>query len=106
MTATRVLGLGAGGHAKVVLDALEVGGGYDIVGLLDPREDLIGTVVHGVTVLGNDDLLGPQYDSGMRHVFIGLGGAAGTRPRRRLYDAAVGHGYVVVTAIHPQSVVS
>src|SRR5437660_2060398 len=102
----RVIGLGAGGHARVVLEALAAAGGFDVVGLLDPSRELWGTDVLGVPVLGDDSELGRQYDHAVSHVFIGLGGAADTRPRRRLYEFARATGFDVVSAIHPAAVIS
>jgi UDP-perosamine 4-acetyltransferase len=104
--ATRVLGVGAGGHAKVVLDILAAHGGWDVVGLLDADPALTGTRLSGVPVLGGDELLQPQYHGGVLHAFIGLGGASDTRPKRRLYERVTSVGYDVVSAIHPSAVVS
>lgn len=105
MTAA-VLGLGAGGHARVLLEALRAMGGYEVVGLLDPCPDRVGTTVLGVQVLGDDSLLERQYDGGVRHAFVGLGGAAETEPRRRLYDRVRRAGFEVVSIVHPTAVVS
>jgi UDP-perosamine 4-acetyltransferase len=101
-----VLGLGAGGHAKVVIEILRAGSSAELVGLLDPRPDLWGTEVLGVPVLGGDELLPSQYDAGVTHVFIGLGGADRTDHRRRLYEKAVAAGFSPVAAVHPSAVVS
>ncbi len=103
---TRIVGVGAGGHAKVVLEILAAMGGYDVVGLLDADRRRWGTALHGVPVLGGDDLLDGQYDGGVSHAFIGLGGAADTRPRRRLYEHVRSVGFEIVTARHPTAVVS
>lgn len=105
MAETRVIGLGAGGHAKVVIETLRAAGGHDVAGLLDPRRELWGTTVLGVPVLGGDDELERQYD-GVTRVFIGLGGAADTRPRRRLYELARSHRFGVVSAVHPAATIS
>lgn len=102
----RVIGLGAGGHAKVVLDALVLAGGHEIVGLLDPRRELWGTEVLGVPVLGDDDLLPDQYDSGVSHAFIGLGSSSDTRPRRQLHERARVAGFDIVTVVHPRASVA
>lgn len=102
----RVIGLGAGGHAKVVLETLAAMGGFESIGLLDPRRELWGTQVLGVPVLGDDDELGRQYDQGVSNAFIGLGGAADNGPRRRLFDLVRSQGLRVVSAIHPSAVVS
>ena len=102
----RVIGLGAGGHAKVVIETLAAMGGFETAGLLDPRRELAGTSVLGVPVLGDDELLGRQYDDGVTHAFIGLGGSGDTGPRRRLYELARSHGFQIVSAVHPRAVVS
>jgi UDP-perosamine 4-acetyltransferase len=100
------LGLGAGGHAKVVLEILTAAGEVEVVGLLDPRRELWGTAVLGVPVLGDDSLLPVHYHAGVAHVFIGLGSASDTRPRRRLYEHASEQGFDVVAAVHPSASVS
>jgi UDP-perosamine 4-acetyltransferase len=102
----RVIGLGAGGHAKVVLEAILAMGGVDVVGLLDPRRELWGQHVLGVPVLGDDDLLPRQYDDGVSHAFIGLGGAADTGPRRRLFEFVRSTGPEPLAVTHPSAVVS
>lgn len=102
----RIVGLGAGGHAKVVLEALAEVGAYEVVGLVDPREDLWGGEINGVPVLGDDERLRQQYHDGVRHAFIGLGGAEDTRPRRRLFDLARSEGFEVVSVLHPRATIS
>ena len=101
-----MIGLGAGGHSTVLIEALAAIGGYEVVGLLDPRQELHGTTVLGIPVLGDDGLIGEHYDSGVRHAFIGLGGASDTAPRRRLYELARSSGLDVVTVVHPAASVS
>lgn len=102
----RVIGLGAGGHAKVVMDVLRLVGGYDLVGLLDPRSELWGTTVMDVAVLGSDELLPKLRRQGVEHAFIGLGSSRDTGPRRRLYERARQEGFSLVPAIHPRAVLA
>jgi len=102
----RVVGLGAGGHAKVVIEILQLMGGYELVGLLDPKKELWNTKVLGIPVLGGDDLLPKLYKEGVRHAFIGLGTIGDTRPRRELYEKARSYGFQIVRAIHPQATIS
>jgi len=101
-----VIGIGAGGHARVVIEILRLMGGYDLAGLLDPRPELHNTQVLGVPVLGDDSLLPGLYAQGVHHAFIGLGGTGDTRPRRRLYELAREQGFEIVAALHPQAVLS
>ena len=102
----RVIGLGVGGHAKVVIEALQLCGVVDIVGLLDRDSARWGAEVSGIPVLGGDDLLPGLRAQGIEAVFIGLGGAGDLRPRHRLYTLARSLGFDVVAAVHPTAVVS
>lgn len=102
----KVLGAGAGGHARVVIEILRAIGGYEIVGLLDARTDLRGTEVLGIPVLGDDTLLRSLHDTGVRDAFIGVGSTADTGSRRRLYDRVRGLGFHLVRAIHPSAVIA
>ena len=101
-----VVGLAAGGHAKVVMEVIRAEGKYRVVGLVDAREDLQGEDVLGVPVLGGDELLEEIYARGVRRVFIGLGAVQATRFRAALYEKAIDLGFEVVSAIHPAAVVS
>ena len=103
---TRIIGFGAGGHAKVVIEILRALGGFDIVGLLDSNPRLLGTSVIGVPVVGDDTLAPMLAQQGIRHALIGLGGAASTWPRRRLFDLVQGQDLELVTAVHPAAIVS
>lgn len=101
-----VIGLGAGGHARVVVEILRARGEVCVVGLLDPNESLWNTRVLDVPVLGSDALLADLLTKGVRHVFVGVGSVGDMRPRRRLYDIAVGCGFEAISAVHPAAVVS
>jgi UDP-perosamine 4-acetyltransferase len=99
-----VIGFGAGGHAKVLIETLRMSGQFDLVGLLDPRTDV--KAVLGVQVLGGDVLLEELIAKGIQHFFIGLGTVGKSAPRRRLYELAFSLGMKPVSAIHPQAVIS
>ena len=102
----QVIGLGAGGHAKVVIEILQLMAGCELVGLLDRNKELWGTDVLGVPVLGNDDLLPKLYNRGVGHAFIGLGTVGDTRPRRQLYEKARRQRFQIVSAIHRQAIIA
>ena len=102
----RVIGLGAGGHAKVVIDMLQVAGNCELVGLLDSNPSFWHTSVLGVPVLGSDDLLSELYAQGITHAFIGVGSIGDTRLRKHLYEKVRQQGFQVVNAIHPQSMIA
>jgi UDP-perosamine 4-acetyltransferase len=103
---TPVVGLGAGGHAKVVIDILRLSGGFELVGLLDANPSLVGTSVNDVPVLGNDELLSEMRRRGIKHAFIGLGSTGASSVRRRLFELAHSTGFEMINSIHPSAVVA
>lgn len=101
-----VVGIGAGGNAKVVIETLRLAGYRNIHGLLDPACELWGKSVLGVTVLGDDTRLPELAAAGVSDFFIGVGAVATLEPRRRLYELACSYGLSPVSAIHPSAVIS
>lgn len=108
MNRKRAIGLGAGGNARSVLDALKVAGEVDVVGLLD-NDPGAGTL-DGVPVLGDDSLLPDLVTKGIDVFFVGLGGggmlAFSGRARQKVFDHAVSLGLSPLTVIHPSAVIS
>ncbi len=69
----RVVVIGASGHAKVVIDALERAGEHVVVGLIDARKPA-GTPWYGHTVLGDEAALAGLVDElELEGVIIGVG---------------------------------
>ena len=101
-----VVGFGAGGHAKVVIEILRSMQGHHIVGLLDSRQELWGKQVLGVEVLGDDSLMTELKERGTNNAFIGVGTVGDAQPRRQLYEKVLGFGFQIVPAIHAVAVVS
>jgi len=104
--ATPIIGVGAGGHAKVVIEILRSLGTYDLVGLLDANEERWQTEVLGVPVLGNDSKLEHLFAEGIRTAFIGLGTTKDPGGRIKLYSKVREIGYEIAPAIHPDAIVS
>jgi UDP-perosamine 4-acetyltransferase len=102
----QAIGLGAGGHARIIVEILRLLGEFEIVGLLDANPEALATRVSGIAVLGNDLLMPEIYARGVRHAFVGVGGIGDNRSRARLYHAAQGYGFEMIGAIDPRSIVS
>ena len=100
-----VIGFGAGGHAKVVIEILRSTREYEIVGLLDTRIER-GANVLGVEVLGDDSMMAELKARGIEHAFIGVGTVGDAQPRRQLYEKVVDFGFQIVPAIHAAAIVS
>ena len=95
-----VLVLGAGGHAKVVIDSLRAAG-RRVAGVLDA--DATPRTVAGAKVIGSDDALERLRGEGLEHAFVALGGNA---LRARLGARLRELGFTLVNAVHPSAVLS
>lgn len=102
----RVVGIGAGGHAKILVELLQVVGGYTLVGFTDPRPDLMNTRLLGVPILGDDSLLPGLRCEGVEAAFVGVGATRDVSVRKRLYEIASGLGFEMLTLVHPRAYVS
>lgn len=102
----QIVGLGAGGHAKGIIEILNLNHSYELVGLLDPNQELQGLEVLGVPVLGGDALLPGLMQIGVSHFFVGLGGAGDNAPRQQIYEMAIKQGLKAVEVIHLRAIVS
>lgn len=96
-----VVVIGAGGHAKVVIELITAGGDYEIVGLTDA--DPTPRRVGGIQVIGGDELLPRLRGDGVVHAFVALGhNALRQRVARKVMDL----GFELVNAISPTAVIS
>lgn len=93
--------IGAGGHAKVVIDSIVLSGTARIVGLTDA--DTTRRHVAGFSVLGSDDVLQRLRGEGVTKAFVALGD---NRLRRKVMMRARAMGFELLNAIHPSAVIS
>ncbi len=99
MSKPLVFVVGAGGHAKVVLDILERDARYDVAFLIDENPGLKGREVYGYRVLGNESDLASLRDApSLAIVAIGNNHARGLAAQR--LRAA---GVTLIKAIHPDA---
>jgi sugar O-acyltransferase (sialic acid O-acetyltransferase NeuD family) len=104
----RIVGVGAGGHARCVLDAIRsTVGRFRAVALFDDDEALNGDEVLGVPVVGPLDpaALADGY-RGARAAFVGIGGVGDNGPRRRAFDTLTATGISLPVIAHRSAVVS
>ena len=98
--------VGAGGHARVLIDALRCAGYTGSVAALDSDESRYGTSVLGIEVVGGDAMLETFARSGSRYFAVAVGGTRDNGPRAGLYERATSLGLAAMTIVHPQAVVS
>ena len=102
---TPIVVLGAGGHAKVVIEILEAVGGWKIEGLISDKADPTRTVA-GYHIIGGDADWARIIDSGITHAAMGLGGWTDNQARWDLFERAAAAGFQLVSAVHPSAIVS
>lgn len=103
----KIIGIGAGGHAKVLIDILKQEGIWELVGLTDIRQELHGQKILGIPVIGNDAVLPALLlKEGIRYAFIGVGSIGDTRPRARLFEKVKALGYEMPNIVHRSAVVA
>jgi sugar O-acyltransferase (sialic acid O-acetyltransferase NeuD family) len=102
----RAVALGAGGHARVLIDAARSAGQCEIVGLLDPATARHGTLVDGVPVRGGDELLAQIRAEGVECGCVGVGAPNASGIRARLFDLLREHGFQPLTIVHRSATVS
>ena len=102
----KVVGIGAGGHAKVIIDILSHSPRMQVVGLVELATRLFGETIEGSLILGDDDLLPQLLAEGVGFAFLGIGGVGNNLPRAEAYDRILKLGFDLITAIHPRAVVA
>ena len=101
-----IVGLGAGTHAKSVLEALRSSGRFDVTALVDDDRARAGIAVLGVPVLADSVALERLRGEGIRHAFVGVGGTRDSGPRRRVFERLGGAGFELPEIVHRTASVS
>jgi sugar O-acyltransferase (sialic acid O-acetyltransferase NeuD family) len=98
--------VGAGGHARAVLDAVRAGKEHEAVCLTDPRQDLAGGEVEGVSVVGDDSFLPKLLQKGVTGACIGVGGTGDNSLRSSLFKHVAELGFELPPIVHPAATVA
>lgn len=95
--------LGAGGHARVVIDALQAMG-HPVIAALDSDPAKAGTTILGVPILAEDSLR--QFAPADVLLANGIGGIADTSLRQEVFHRIKEHGFEAATVRHPTAIIS
>lgn len=99
-----VIVLGAGGHAKVLLDVLKLHN-IKIIGLTDSQPAKINNLIFDVEVLGDDaEIL--KYSPDTIGLVNGLGTIKSCSIRKKIYEQFKVKYYNFASVIHPSAIVS
>lgn len=98
--------LGAGGHARVVVDCLKMSGQAYPYAALDRNPSLWEKEILGVPIRGGEDLLDKLKKEGVTHFIPAVGGTHDNSPRRRIFKLGIEAGLIPLTLCHPSAIVS
>ncbi|MCH2114557.1 MAG: acetyltransferase [Pirellulales bacterium] len=97
----KIVLIGAGGHARVLLDILQDDKNSQVCALLDTDRDKWGTTICNVPVIGDDNCLADLRRQGASHFVVGIGAPGQAARRRQLFDTAQRVGLAPASIVHP-----
>jgi UDP-perosamine 4-acetyltransferase len=103
--AVSIVGVGAGTHAKSVLEAIRSSGRFEVVGLIDDDPARAGGELLGFLVLGPVGLERLRAE-GVTHAFAGVGGIGDSSERRRIFERLLAAGFELPPIVHASAIVS
>lgn len=101
----KIVLVGGGGHAKVVIDAIRKSGDFDIYGIVDPSLDA-GERVLGIKVIGKDSVLPRLFKEGVKNAFIGVGSIGDCGIRKRIYGQLEKIGFELPVIVHQRATIA
>ncbi len=106
--ARKVLLLGAGGHAKVVIDILEQEGKWQIEGLVDNSLNSKENKNLGYPIIGRDEDLPTLFAESIKNAIVAVGStdAEGNAKRENLFQLLKDNDFNLINAIHEHAVIS
>lgn len=101
MIKTKIVLIGTGGHAKVIVDIINKEGKYEIVGCTTSDTDSKG--FEGLRIFGTDEILPIVFSKGVVKAFVAIGD---NRIRKKVIENAEKMGFELVTVVHPSAQVA
>lgn len=101
-----IIGYGAGGHARSLLEAIASGARHEVVALVDDDPRREGTTVLGVPVALGPHALEALHEQGVRHAFVGVGGVGSPDARGRAFRKLESAGFALPEIVHASAVIS
>lgn len=99
-----VIIIGAGGHAKVLIDALRLSS-TPILGIVDAGDEKRGANLSGVPVIGDDNEV-LKYRADEIILVNGIGSVKRPERRREVFDRFKSMGYDFANVVHPSAVIA
>ena len=99
-----VIVIGAGGHARVLLDVL-ARGGIAVAGLTDADPARHGKLLAGVPILGGDGVL-DKHPPGTTILVNAMGSTESMTTRQAVFERLKAAGYGFLTVAHPSALIA
>ena len=101
----KIVIVGGGGHARVIIDTLCANQQFEIVGIVDAELPSTAHIL-GFPVIGNDDSLPLLFSQGIHHAALGIGGLYDLQKRAHMFTTLTKAGFLLPAIIHPAAYVS
>ena len=102
----KVVCVGGGGNAKVLIDIILNDNNYSLVGITEAAGDLFQEKINGVPVIGSDEILPRLLGEGIKFSFVGVGTVGDTAVRTKIYQKLEAIGFTPLTIIHPSATIA
>jgi sugar O-acyltransferase (sialic acid O-acetyltransferase NeuD family) len=100
---SKIIIIGAGGHAKVLIFSLKALH-HEIIGILDSAPEMFGRSVFGIPIIGKDDSI-LEYSPDIIKLVNGVGSVSSMEKRKKIYDKFKNIGYLFASVIYPSAMV-
>jgi UDP-perosamine 4-acetyltransferase len=101
-----IIGVGAGSHAKSVLEAIRSAGAFEVRAIVDDDSARDDDEILGVPVSSGEGSLERFHSEGVRHAFVGVGGTKECGPRQRVFERLREAGFELPQIVHRSASVS
>lgn len=97
--------IGAGGHAKCLIDILLRQDEYELVGIIGREDEQIDELL-GFPVFKGDAYLQEFWNQGVRNISIGIGGYRNNSNRKNIYLKLKALGFQLINLVDPTAVIA
>ena len=100
-----VLVIGAGGHAKILIDIINKSDDFKLEAVIG-RDEEPHEAILGIPILKGDRYLNQYLEKGINSVAIGIGGYSDNSRRREMYYQLKEQGFEIVNLIDKTAIIS
>ena len=99
-----ILLIGAGGHARVLIDTMSATHEERSIGIIDADAGVIGQSIQDIPIIGTDAMLKHLAANGARYFAVAVG--MNNALRENLFQTCLDAGLLPLTIVHPNATIS